>query len=230
MAERKTGRTLKFTIWHGIAASLALHSAIALPFVVDSLTPSPDEPPLLVLDLQGMVADSQIEQKVMQQTKGAEQQEEKEQVAKPEQAAAPAVPTPPDDPPKHVAEDGDTSAPSPAQAESPPAAATKSGSAGANNIKGAEERQDAQTIKDLETEKDRINAYVTLLGKKVRAHLVYPDDGRSAAAVVAFTVLGSGQIRPGSLKIAESSGQTALDASALKTIRASAPFDRRRAN
>ncbi len=43
--------------------------------------------------------------------------------------------------------------------------------------------------------------------------------------MVAFTVLVSGQIRPGSLKIAESSGQAALDASALKTIRASAPFD-----
>ncbi len=223
MPRGKIGRTLKFTIWHGIATSLALHSALALPFVVDSLIPPPDEPPLLVLDLQGVVADEQIEKKVVQQTKGAEQQE-KEPVAKPEQAAAP--PPPPDDPPKHVAEEGDTPVPpppSPAQVQSPPAAATQSGSA--NNIKGAEQQQDAQRIKDLETEKDRINAYVALLGKKVRANMVYPDDGRSAAAVVAFTVLGSGQLRPGSLRIAESSGQAALDASALKTIRASAPFD-----
>jgi protein TonB len=221
MPDTRLRRTLKFTIWHGIAASLALHSALAVPFVVNSIVPPPDEPPLLVLDLQGTVADSQLEQKVMQQTKGAEHEEP---VAKPEQAAPP-VPTPPDGPPEHVAEEGDTPAPpppSPAQAQSSPAATTQSGSA--SNIKGAEQQQDAQTIKDPETEKDRVNAYIMVLGKKVRAHLVYPDDGRSAAAVVAFTILGSGQIRSGSLKIVESSGQSALDASALNTIRASAPF------
>ncbi len=217
---------MKFTIWHGIAASFALHSALALPFVVNSLAPPPDEPPLLVLDLQGVVADDQIEKKVVQQIKGAEQQE-KEQVAKPEQAATPAVPPPPD-PPEHVAEESGTPAsppPSPAQADSLPAAAPKSGNTGTANIKGADQQQDAQTIKDVETEKDRINAFLTLLGKKVRANMVYPDDGRSGSPVVAFSVLVSGQIRPGSLKIAESSGQAALDASALSTIRASAPFD-----
>jgi protein TonB len=63
----------------------------------------------------------------------------------------------------------------------------------------------------------------------VQAHLVYPDDGRRAGlqgtATVSFAVLRNGQIRPETLKIVTSSGQPRLDASALKTIRASIPFD-----
>ncbi len=216
-------RTLKFTIWHGIAVSLALHSAFALPFVLDDMMPPADEPPLLVIDLQGVIADNQTEQKVLQQIKGAAQQE-----AQAEKNVQAEAPPPPEDVPKDITEKGDTPAPPPlAQAQPAPAAAAapQSGSAGSQNIKGAEEKQIAQTLKDRNTERDRINAYVKLLGKKVRANLVYPDNGRRAAATVSFTILGSGQIRPDSLNITESSGQSTLDASALKTIRASVPFD-----
>jgi protein TonB len=42
---------------------------------------------------------------------------------------------------------------------------------------------------------------------------------------VSFTILASGQIRPETLKIVTSSGQPRLDGGALKTIRASVPFD-----
>ncbi|HEY0218469.1 MAG TPA: TonB family protein, partial [Afipia sp.] len=225
----KLNRALKFTIWHGIAVSLALHSAFAVPFIVQDLMPSPDDPPLLVIDLQGVIADNQTEQKVMKQVKGAAPQQEA-QTAKPAQAATPATPPPPDDPPKDVKENGDTPAPPPptpaqTQAQPTPDATPQSGAAGYANIKGAEEKQIAQKIRDRETEQERINAYVKLLSKKVRANLVYPDAGRPAAAMVSFTILSNGQIRPDSLKIAESSGQTVLDRSALETIRASAPFD-----
>jgi protein TonB len=58
--------------------------------------------------------------------------------------------------------------------------------------------------------------------------LVYPDEGRNAGlhgtTTISSTVLDNGQIRPESLKIVASSGQAPLDASALKTIRASIPF------
>ncbi len=212
-------RTMKFTIWHGIAVSLALHSAFALPFVLDDMMPPADEPPLLVIDLQGVVADNQTEQKVMQQVKGAAQQQEA-------QMAKATAPTPPDDPPKEVKENGDTPAPAPSAPDQPmPDATPQSSAAGSANIKGAEEKQIAQKIRDRETEQERINAYVKLLSKKVRANLVYPDEGRPAAAMVSFTILSNGQIRPDSRKIAESSGQPVLDTSALNTIRASVPFD-----
>jgi periplasmic protein TonB len=70
---------------------------------------------------------------------------------------------------------------------------------------------------------------VKLLSKKVQANLVYPDEARQAGlhgtATVSFAILRTGQIRPETLKVVVSSGQPKLDESALKTIRASIPFD-----
>jgi protein TonB len=111
-----------------------------------------------------------------------------------------------------------------------PAIDAKSAGTGIDTIAGAEERQVAQTIQpDGPTETEQLREYVKLLSKKVQAHLVYPDDGRRDAlqgtATVSFAILRSGQIRPETLKIVSSSGQSRLDASALKTIRASVPFD-----
>lgn len=118
----------------------------------------------------------------------------------------------------------------PKTAPRPPATAARSGSAGANDVSGVEERQNAKTIKvDRDVEIDRLNRYVKLLTKKVMVNLVYPDEGRQArlqgAARVSFTILPNGQIRPENLKLVESSGQPKLDASALKTVRSSVPFD-----
>ena len=42
---------------------------------------------------------------------------------------------------------------------------------------------------------------------------------------MSFTILTNAQIRPDALEIRVSGGQSKLDASALKTVRASAPFD-----
>jgi protein TonB len=229
MAGKKMDRRPKFTIYHGFAASLALHSAVALPFTLYAFAAPPEEPPTLVVELQGVVAESQSEEKVLQETKG-EAKQDKPDVAKPAQARA-ATTAPPDDPPPDVTEDGkEASTPPPAAAPSPPASEAQSGSAGANDISGIEARQNAQTIKtDRDEEIDRLNRYVKLLTKKVMVNLVYPDEGRQArlqgAATVSFTILQSGQIRPESLKILASTGQPKLDASALKTVRSSAPFD-----
>jgi protein TonB len=75
---------------------------------------------------------------------------------------------------------------------------------------------------------DKLRDYVKGLTKKVQANLVYPDDARQGqlkgTARVSFTILSNGQVQPESLKIITSSGQSKLDASALKTIRASVPF------
>ncbi|MDB5657262.1 MAG: TonB family protein [Tardiphaga sp.] len=218
MPKNNIGRGLKFTIWHGLAVSLAVHLAFVLPFVVVGAPLPPEEPPQITLDFQGEAADFQSEQKVMEQTKGTEQQEtKKEQTAQPE----PAVPPPPDEPPKPVAEDGDTLLP-PAPAEPVPVASENG--TGANNIKGTNEQMEAKRLRDLETEKERINAYIKLLSKKVRANTGRLDNGPTTSALVAFTVLASGEIRPGSLRIAESTGQTVRDAIALKTVQSSAPF------
>jgi periplasmic protein TonB len=227
MAEKPVTRTSKFTIWHGLAASLVLHAVLGLPFVLYALAEPPEAAPTLVIELQGAVADNQAEQKVEQEIRGRAEQE-KAEPAKPA-AAAPAQPA--DDPP---VDDKDATMPAPApqqpeQAAEPSAEAT-SGSAGLNDITGAEERQTAQTIRtDRETETDQLREYVKRLTKKVQTRLVYPDDSRQAGlhgtATVSFAILRTGQIRPETLKIVASSGQPRLDASALRTIRASIPFD-----
>jgi periplasmic protein TonB len=219
----------RFTIWHGLAGSLVLHSLLGLPFVLYALAEPPEEAPTLVIELQGAVAEDQTEQKIQQEIKGSTERETAEP-AKPAEAEAPAEKAA-DDPP---VDDKDATLPAPApelpkQTPKPPAE-TKSGNAGADNIAGAEERQTAQRIRtDRETEIEQLREYVKLLSKRVQSHLVYPDEGRQAAlqgtATVSFTILPTGLIRSETLKVVTSSGQPKLDASALKTIHASIPFD-----
>ncbi len=190
--------------------------------------------------MQGVVADTQIDQKVLQETKGAAKQEEVKEEPKPpvqpEQPAAPsdtqpidtaaedqdAPPVPPPPTPEQTKAQDE-----PTQAVRKPAEA-KSGNPGANNVTGAEEQQVAQTIKADPEEADELRDYVRSLTKQVRTHVIVSDEARQAglkgSAYVSFTILPSGQIRPESLKVTVSSGQPQLDASALKTIRASLPF------
>ena len=220
---------LKFTLWHGLAVSLAIHSVLGAPFVVHGLERPNDDAPVLVVELQGAVSDSQAVQRVLQQTKGDEKQEQASP-AKPEPTPPPEQASP--DKPDQVAENGDqpppepeTTAPSTETDEQPTRPATEGG---ANDVKGVEEQQAAQTVKQ-DDDADRLAEYIKSLSKKIEAHLVYPDEGRKAAlqgiATVSFTVLGNGQIRPETLKVVASSGQPQLDASALNTVRASVPFD-----
>lgn len=202
----------RFTIYHGFAASLALHSAVGLSFVLHGVAAPPEEPSPLVFELQGLLADSQAEQKVQQETGEA----------KPDEAKAP----PSEDRPKDVAADDREAAKPPPEPD--PSPAKTQATAGANR-EGAEEQQNAQTIRnDREAEIDRLKDYVKLLSKKVQSRLVYPDEGRQAglqgAATVSFAILPTGQIRPETLRVVESSGQPKLDASALKTVRSSVPF------
>jgi protein TonB len=222
-------RRSRFTIWHGIVVSLLVHAALGAPLVWYTLAAPPDEPPTLVVELQGDIADSQVEQKVQQEIKGATEQEQ----------PAPAQPAPAPAPPSETAErhppdQQDATlpppAPQPAEQQPEPPAKAESAGTGAETAAGAEQRQNALTIQaDQPSEIELLREYVKLLSKKVQAHLVYPDDGRRDAlqgtATVSFAILRSGQIRSETLKIVSSSGQSRLDASALKTIRASTPFD-----
>ena len=229
MPDLDTRRRSRFTIWHGLAASLLIHAAAAAPFAWYTLTPPPDEPPTLVVELEGPVADSQTEQMGQQEIKGAVEQ------AKAEPAPATPAPAPPAEATEApLVDDPDAAMPPPAaqpaeQKPDPVADATSAGT-GANTVTGAEQRQVAQTIQaDRPNEIELLREYIKLLTKKVQTHLVYPDDGRRDAlqgtATVSFTILRSGQIRPETLKIVTGSGQPRLDASALRTIRASTPFD-----
>jgi periplasmic protein TonB len=207
-------RRWKFTLYHGFAASLILHSALAMPFVIHAWAAAPDDDdPTLVIDLNGVITDTQTEQKLVQETKGEVTPQPTPPAPAAQAVAAAEQPQPEAEIP--------TPAPSP-QTPSPPRPDTKSADAGANNVRGANQQQDAQTI--LQADPARLDAYMKALTKKVESNLVYPDEGRRASAKVSFVVRSDGQIRPDSLKIIESGGQAVLDASALKTIRACLPF------
>jgi protein TonB len=206
-------RALKFTIWHGLAASLALHSALALPFAMQLSQPPDDDMPTLVIELQGVVSDTQAEEKVAQL---------------PEQQLQPAPPPPQEaSPPEQQEEDGVRPPEPQSQVSLPQQPVTPQ----ARQVKDPDEQQKAQILKaERDLEADRMREYVKRLTKKVQSHLVYPDEGRKVGlhgnAKVSFTLAADGQIKPGTLTIAESSGQPRLDASALATVRASAPFER----
>jgi protein TonB len=209
-------RALKFTIWHGLAASLALHSALALPFVVELSPPPDDDMSMLVIQLQGVVSDAQAEEKVAQLPD------------QPQQQPQPTPPPPQEAPPPEQQEEDGARPPEPQpQVSLPQRPVTPQ----ARQVQDPDEQQKAKILKaERDLEADRMREYVKRLTKKVQSHLVYPDEGRKAGlhgnAKVSFTLAADGQIKPGTLTIAESSGQPKLDASALATVRASAPFER----
>ena len=202
---------LKFTIYHGLAVSVVLHSLLGLPFVVYDLAASTDNSEVLVVDLQGVASDTQTEQKVLGTVKGSEKQQEVEQ-SKPAETPPPPPPQPEaqpsDDKPTEVVESAEQPAPEPVQPTppaptSPPPVPQQSPETQAgtqNDRKGVDEKQDAETIKanqDFDT--DRLRDFAKALSKQVQAHLIYPDEGRSAGlhgtTTVSFTVLHDGRIR-----------------------------------
>lgn len=200
------------------AVSLALHLTLARPLVMPAVeAPLPDEIPTLVIELQGMVSDEQAEEQVAQQ----QATEQPQQSQQPQQSVPPPAPQdeagdkPPDPQPQP-----DITAQSEPQPV-PPQTVPKD---------DPNERQEAQTLKiERDREADRLREYIKRLTKKIQANLVYPQEGRRAGlqgnATVSFRLAADGQIKPGTLIIVASSGQPRLDASALATARACAPFE-----
>jgi protein TonB len=147
------------------------------------------------------------------------------------QAQAEAAPRAVAADPKAPVEVARPDAPEPAHPPYPaaPSAAPSSGSPGREDVKGVTDQSEGETLADAQRDADRMKAYSAVLIKKVQRNLAYPDagrkDGLQGVARIAFVLEADGRIHKGSLRIAESSGQPALDASALKTVRNSEPFD-----
>ncbi|MCK9917102.1 TonB family protein [Microbacteriaceae bacterium K1510] len=208
--------SFRLTFVQALGLSLVIHTALAVPFVAPRLFSPPEEPPTLVIDLQGIVADEQDEAKILEQVKGA--------------ALAKTVDAPPLPPeqrprqpePENVERSQETTVPVPVQ---PPAPKPETG-ADKTDAVGAQQQQIAQAIKTKRQEAEELSIYVKGLSKKIRSNLSYRNNGRRSSAVVSFTILADGNIRSDTLKIVRSTGQPKLDTSALQTIRASAPFDR----
>ena len=212
---------MKLTIERAFALSLAVHAAVILPLAIEMRAVEPDEDETLVVDLKGITADDQSEERVTEQTAGSTASQ-----------AAAAQDT-------RVAQAGErqtnetpTDA-GPAIATSPQkttVAKAATGSPGSVNIRGAEQQQEAHRLRPrVENPVDPLRVYVKTLTKRLEAKLVYPEAGRQAGLhgwpTVAFTILADGALDPNSLKLVTSSGSPKLDQSALDTVRASAPFE-----
>src|SRR5262249_33507817 len=160
--------------------------------------------------------DEQTEQKVLEQIKGENDPEKTVEKAKPPEEKPPPEPPPP--------EKQQETAENPIVTPPPPKPQQVSPGKDKQDVVGTDQNQVAHTIKTPQQEQDELSDYVRVLSKKINANIVYVNGGRSASTVVAFTLLADGKLRPESLKVAESSGLRQLDANALQTIRASAPF------
>lgn len=209
-------RRARFTIVHGLVVSLALHSAVAGPFAARRFWPRPEEPPILVIDLQNIIEDEQTERKVLEEVKGTADPEKVVEKPKPVEDKPPPEPPPPEKPPE-PAEEPVVATPTPPPQDVSPGKDKQ-------NVVGTDQNDVARTIKTPQQEQDELSDYVKVLSKKINANIVTLNSGRNASAVVAFTLLADGRLRPDSLKVAESSGLRQLDANALQTIRASVPF------
>lgn len=216
-----TTKTPRFTIGHGYAVSVALHALLLLPFV-HGLVMVSDDAPILVVDLQGLEADTQVDARASADAAAAPTPPSETALQAAETPPVPPPPEPPPDPPEDVVTE-----PEPPPPQGPLTPPTPEIAADNGQVRSAEGQQ-AQTIRRNRDETQRLDAYVKLLSKKIRSNLMYPEDGRRAGLqgrpTVSFTVAPDGTIRPDTLKITESSGQPKLDASALKTIRSVVPF------
>lgn len=219
----------QFSIYHGIAGSLALHS-LALLGLWGAAGYSPaDVDDTLVVEFNGVDSDVQAEEKHKRQNSGAggaveaqnAKQEKKEEKAEKKVADDDALP-----------ERIKDAAPDTVKKEAEAAAAAKataSAQQSGRDVEGIENEQHAQIIqRRADEEMNVLKAYIRSLSKKIQTKLLYPKEARHSGlqgvTTVSFRIKGDGTMHPDSLKIVASSGRAELDISALDTVRACAPF------
>lgn len=220
----------QFSIYHGIAGSLALHSLALLGlWGIAGYSPA-DIDDTLVVEFNGVDSDVQAEEKHKRQNSGAggaveaqnARQEKKEEKAEKKVADDEALPerikdTVPDTMKKNEEE------------AAAAAKATASAQQAGRDVEGIENEQHAQIIqRRADEEMNVLKAYIRNLSKKIQTKLLYPKEARHSGlqgvTTVSFRIKGDGTMHPDSLKIVASSGRVELDISALDTVRACAPF------
>jgi protein TonB len=210
-------RSARFRIYSALAASLVMHAAVLTLLLVPLRTAVPPPKPLII-EILGIVDDTQTVEKHVQETK-----------AQPDDTQPPAVETPPPPPQPQPQRDQpqalEQSPPPRPAAPAPP----RPRASDRQETATAKERDKARRLTQEELERAELQQYVRLLTQRVAAHTLSPPEARAArlegTAKVSVAILADGSIAPDSVHIATSSGQAVLDAAALDTIRASVPFD-----
>jgi len=204
-----------FGFYHWLGVSWLLHCGLILPCVLIGLyNPSHQNHSKLVIELFGMVADRQQEarmEKVMPPPRKVPQL-----LPQMPKKASEAHETVAADMPVYEEKIDETPVPDP----SPVVAVADE----------AVERQRQQSIAHENQDADKTREYLARLGKRLQANLVYPKEMRKSGiegiSTITFTIMESGDIRGNSLRVKKSSGYSELDANALKSALASAPFEK----
>lgn len=219
----------QFSIYHGIAGSLALHSLALLGlWGVTGYSPA-DVDDTLVVEFSGVDSDVQAEEKHRRQNSGAggaveaqnAKQEKKEEKAEKKVADDEGFP-----------EQIKDAVPNTEKKEAEAAAAAKANASAqqaGRDVEGIENEQHAQIIqRRADEEMNVLKAYIRNLSKKIQTKLLYPKEARHSGlqgvTTVSFRIKEDGTMHPDSLKIVASSGRVELDISALDTVRACVPF------
>ncbi len=215
----------KFRFYHWLSVSLVLHSGIILPFVLISFhRPASHKCSKLQIELFGMIADRQMEEK-----HAAPRPRPPQHVSRPRQSPD-TYKTVATESPVQVKKAEDKPKPTEQNVQpmpvSPVPLPAVSNAAGTDMV-----QQRQQTIMSAaEQEADEIRKYLARLAKTVRTNLAYPEEvrkhGIEGVSTIAFTVTKSGDIKGDSLRVKKSSGYAALDSSALRSARVSAPFEK----
>jgi protein TonB len=199
---------------------------------------APPEPEPLLIELQGAAPDSEDVAEVKQSErdlKSAQPTPPRPETPDPVKERPPQPQTAPsDEPPMEVAavEDAQYNVPQPAPTpptpavKAPPPTPNMKAAPDEDNVRGANEYvPPSRKVAQVEMTDEQ---YSALLAKRIREHQAYPSEAKrarlSGVTYVSFAILSNGDLRPESLKVVKSSGEALLDAGALDTIRASAPF------
>ncbi len=217
----------RLNLYHWLAVSLLLHSIVALPFfyLVGLHKADRVRHHKLAIELFGMVSNRQVEGK----KKGTEVPRPNKRPPLPSVAPRPAARQSPRQSPDTyttVAADG------PVRVEKGDDEASRTdqetGPASATGSADVDQRQ--QSIGYGGEGADVITQYLARVAKRVQTNLVYPEETRKhgveGVPTVSFTITESGAIREGSLRVRKSCGQASLDSNALKSVLASAPFEK----
>ncbi|WP_371381788.1 energy transducer TonB [Sporomusa aerivorans] len=202
----------KINFYHGLAISLLLHASLALPFLFSLWhIPEPDRSEKLNIELFGMVSTRQMQEmragnEVPRPTPQAAQAENKPVVKNDDQYRTVTTESP-----VKVGKEEEAV---------PVLAPANEG----DRMERKQQRIQTYSMADL------LRSYVAKVTRQIQGNLVFPKEVREndveAVSVIAFTITPSGNIREDSLRIKKSSGYSALDASALQSARASAPFEK----
>lgn len=202
----------KFNLYHWLAISLLLHLSLALPFLLSTLhIPGQSRHEKLNIELFGMISNRQMEELHV----GSEASQQDMRLAE-------QVNNTISSPDKYQT----VTAESPVRVEKESEAVSEQ-MAVVSAMAGAAVAQRQQSIR-IDQMEDSKRKYMARIARQIRANLpklVGENGGTSIFTTIAFTIIASGDIRENSLRVQKSCGNSALDSSALRTARVSAPFE-----